>query len=91
MSGEGCGAPAPGPPSPVPSLLLLPCTAVPSPSSGLARGVHACASNYFSAAVAGTELMGKPLVAAKRVLNKFVSSQSPCWVLVSCIHVDSSQ
>lgn len=83
VSGEGCGAPAPGPPSLVPLLLLLPCTAVPSPLPGLARGVRASASNYFSAAVAGTELMGKPLAAAQRVLNKFATSQSPCRFLVS--------
>lgn len=90
-SGEGCGAAAPGPPSLVPFLLLPPCTAAPGPPSGLARGVRTSASNYFSAAVAGTELMGKPLVAAKRVLNKFAISQSPYWLQVSCIHVDTSQ
>lgn len=75
-----CGAPAPGPPSLVPSLLLPLCTAVPSPRSGLAWDVPASASNYFSAAVAGTELMGKPLAAAKKVLNKFATSQSPYWL-----------
>lgn len=84
--------PTSGPPSLVPSLLLPPCTAVPSPPSGLARGEHAAASNYFSAAVAGTELMGKkPLAAASSVLNKFATSQSPYWSQVSCIHVDTSQ
>lgn len=90
MSGAGCGAPAPGPPGLGPSLLLPPGTAVPSPPSGLARCVRVCASDYFSAAVVGPEIMGKPLVETKRVSNKFAPSQSPYWLQVPCSHADTS-
>lgn len=73
MSWAGCGAAAPGPPGLGPSLLLLPCTAVPSPPSGLARCgcicVCVCTSNYFSAAVVGPECMGKPLAETKKGLK----------------------
>lgn len=54
------------------------------------HGVCVCASNYFSAAVVSPELMGKPLVETKRVLNKFATSQSLYWLQVSCNHADIS-